>query len=89
MKTAMQKLIQFLEHEEGMFLESGDYATSTAYGLAKEEAQRIMLSDEKDQIANAFVNGMMQGTTLQLREQFGIVQTPEQFYNEKYTENEN
>ena len=43
---------------------------------------------EMEQITNAFVNGMMQGCTLQLREEFKMVQTPEQFFNEKYKDNE-
>ena len=55
--------------------------------ISNEDA-RNLFEEEKAQITNAFVNGMMQGTTLQLREQFGMVQTPEQFFNEKYNQNE-
>lgn len=55
--------------------------------ISNEDAYKL-LEEEKAQITNAFVNGMMQGCTLQLREEFKMVQTPEQFYNEKYNQND-
>lgn len=55
--------------------------------ISNEDADKL-LEEEKAQITNAFVNGMMQGCTLQLREEFKMVQTPEQFFNERYKENE-
>ena len=82
MKTAMQKLICFLQGEENIHYQSGDYAAATAYGLAKEQAQRMMLSDEKQQIVDAFDNGKSRAYATadgECEVKFGF-----QFYNEKY-----
>lgn len=54
--------------------------------ISNEDAAKL-IDMEMEQITNAFVNGMMQGCTLQLREEFKMVQTPEQFFNEKYKDN--
>jgi len=78
MKTAMQELSEWLE-------------TPNVWGennFSVRSKVKQLLEEEKAQITNAFVNGMMQGCTLQLREEFEMVQTPEQFFNEKYKDNE-
>ncbi len=86
MKTAMQKLIHFLESEENIHYQIGDYAAGGAYEMAKVEAQKIMLSDEKQQITDAFDKGKSRAyatTDGECEVKFGF-----QFYNETYTENE-
>lgn len=87
MKTAMQEMIDWLKSQEDICISNvNQYQADFINGHIL--VSLPLLEEEKAQITNAFVNGMMQGTTLQLREQFGTVQTPEQFYNEKYTDNE-
>lgn len=90
MKTAMQKLIQFLQGEENIHLQSGDYSAATAYGLAKEQAQRIMLSDEKQQIIDAHISELITDYDQRLCIETDISSANgEIYYNLKYTENEN
>ena len=83
----MQEMIDWLKSQEAICISNGNhYQADFLNGHIL--VALPLLEEEKAQITNAFVNGMMQGCTLQLREEFKMVQTPEQFYNEKYKENE-